>query len=166
MFFSRKLRESPNFPHIRASLDHIHGRRQTLIIGCIFGPLLLLFLPVLILVAQQPNGIAGALMTMMWMLVLLGFWAYLLYKWVQIYLHIDSYIFFQAKLDHPHVRGRGGTYYTVEFTDRHGNRLQRDTVDMFTSSAEPYLEDYNNQTVLIGYNEKTDRLVVIQKVNE
>lgn len=165
MFFSRKMKESPNFQRIRGSLDHIHGRRQVLIISCIFGPVLLLFLPVLILVAEHPDGIAGALMTMLWMFVLLGFWAYLLYKWVQIYLHIDSYIFCQAKLDHPHVRGRGGTYYTVEFTDRHGNRLQRDTVDMFTSSAEPYLEDYNNQTVLIGYNEKTDRLVVIGQVN-
>jgi hypothetical protein len=82
---------------------------------------------------------------------------------VEIFLHIDSYIFRQAQLDHPHVKGRGGTYYTVEFTDRNGKTLRRDTRAMFTSAAEPFLEDYNNKTVTIGYNEKTDRLVVLRR---
>ena len=165
MFFSQKIKDSPNFQRINGSLDHIYGRRQTRLISFIFIPLLLVYLPVIFFAAQVPDGIVGAIIGILWVLVPLGFWAYILYKWLQIYLHIDSYIFFQARLDHPHMKTKGGTYYTVEFTDRYGKRLQRATVDMFTSEANPYLEEYSNQTVLMGYNEKTDRLVVVKKVN-
>jgi hypothetical protein len=39
-----------------------------------------------------------------------------------------------------------------------------DTANMF-SSGEPMLEDYVNQKVLIGYNEETELVAVIQKLD-
>jgi hypothetical protein len=163
MFFSRKIKESPHFQRLKESLDYTFEKRQVLILTITFGLIMLMFVPVLILGAQSANVMAGMAVVMLWFLTLVGIWAYTFHKWVEIFLHIDSYIFRQAQLDHPHVKGRGGTYYTVEFTDRNGKTLRRDTRAMFTSAAEPFLEDYNNKTVTIGYNEKTDRLVVLRR---
>ena len=59
----------------------------------------------------------------------------------------------------------GGHYYTVEFYDRQGKPLRRNTSCMFRDLFQPTLEEYNGQRVLIGYNSKTDRVVVIKKVS-
>ena len=67
-------------------------------------------------------------------------------------------------LDKPHAGYKGGVYFTVTVTDRRGNRRQVDTANMF-SSGEPMLEDYVNQKVLIGYNEETELVAVIQKLD-
>lgn len=164
MKFIRRIKESPYYERLKNSLDYTFCVRQAKIISVIFGLILLLFVPVIILAAQNPESIAGAVLALFWLFALIVLWAYVSYGWLEIFLHMDSYIFCQVRLDHPHVEGRAGTYYTVEFIDRHGKTLKRDTKAMFTSNWEPFLEDYNNQTVLIGYNEVTERIVVIGHV--
>lgn len=164
MDFLQKIKDSPHYGRLKNSAQYRYDRRQFLIISVAFGIIFLMILPAMIL-AGDAGDPAGFVMVIFLMIGYFLAWLYFVYHWLEIFLHINSYIFFQARLDQPHVQGRGGVGFTVEFTDRHGNQLQRKTSAMFSSQWEPYLEEYNNQTVLMGYNEKTDRLVVIQRVN-
>ena len=164
MDFLHKIKDSPNYNRLKNSAQYRYDRRQFLIMSVIFGIIFLMFLPLFFLVGDGGDAASFVLVVFM----LMGYflvWLYFLYRWLEIYLYIDSYIFCHARLDQPHVHGRGGASFTVEFTDRHGNRLQREPGKMFSSQWEPYLEEYNNQTVLIGYNEKTDRLIVMERIN-
>lgn len=161
-----KIKDSPHYSRLKESVEYRYARKQFLIALLCFGlGALILILPISLVVdANDPSdafAFAGFAFTG---IVYLCFIAYFTYRWLEIFLHIDSYIFCEVVLDQPHVEGRGGVKFTVTFTDRHGKHLKRDTGTMFSSHYEPYLEDYNNQKVLIGYNEETDRVVVIKRL--
>ncbi len=164
MGFLQKIKDSPHYHRLKNSAQHRYDRRQFLIISVCFGIILLMFLPMLFLVGDGGDPASFVLVVFLMMGYFLV-WLYFAYRWLEIFLYIDSYIFCRVQLDRPHVQGRGGVSFTVEFTDRHGNQLQRKTTAMFSSQWEPYLEEFNNQTVLIGYNEKNDRLVVIERIS-
>lgn len=164
MNFLQKIRESPNYTRLKNSEQYRYDKRQFIIISVCFGIIFLLFLPMMILAAGSPSA-AVALFYLV--LLVVGYflvWAFYTYTWLEIFRHMDSYIFFQARLDQPHIHGRGGVSFTVKFTDCHGKQQQKETSKMFSSQWEPLLEDYNNQLVLMGYNEETDRLVLIDRV--
>ena len=163
MNFIQKIKESPHYERLKKSVQYTYDRRQFIIISVCFGLIDLLFVPLGIL-AGETSADASFVMCLFLGIGLFGVWLYYLYHWLEIFLRMDRYIFCQVRLEHPHTQYRGGTYYTVEFTDRQGNTIKRDTSPMFSSDWEPYLEDYNNKTVLIGYNEEMDRLVVIGQV--
>ena len=149
------IKESPHYPRLRKSVQFDYDRRQFLIIAICFG---VLVLPILALTAAANDG--AAVMAVLWLLVLAGIALFYLYRWLEIFLYIDHYSFCTAQLLNPHTY-RAAVSYTVTITDRHGNTFQRDTSRMFSSQQAPYLEEYNGRKVLIGYNEKTDRVVVI-----
>ena len=128
------------------------------------GYFLLILLVCLPAVGNAAWDVLGVMMLIM-LLIFLPIVAYFVYHWLEIFLRIDSYVFREVVLNRPQVATRGRVKYTVTFTDRHGKSLTRDTSRMFTSQTQPLLEDYNNQTVLIGYNEETDRVVVIQRLD-
>lgn len=161
----QKIKGSPHYSRLRESVQYRFDRRQFLIISVLFGLIFLMFLPLMILAGDTSNGEASFAMCILLMLGLLLAVVFYAYSWLGIFLYIDSYIFCQVRLDQPHAVGRGGVKFTVEFTDRHGTQLKRDTSAMFSSQWEPLLEDYNNKTVLIGYNEETDRVVLIQRLD-
>lgn len=160
----QKIKDSPHYLRLKESVQYRYDRKQFMIICAIFGGFfLLVLLPTLPLI-DNPSG-AEIVWLFLFIIALfsLPFVLYYSYHWLAIFRHIDSYIFCEVLLDQPHVEGRGGVRFTVEFTDRHGKRLKRDTGTLFSSDWEPFLEDYNNQKVLIGYNEETDRVVVIKR---
>lgn len=161
MGFLHKIKASPYYERLKNSVQYRYDRRQFLIISGAFGVVFLLILFMFFALWSVSQEVGALLLLMLELLVPLFLIVYSAFRWLDIFTHIDSYIFCQVKLDRPHIEGRGGAHFTVEFTDRHGKRLQRDTSKMFSSQWEPFLEEYNNQTVLIGYNEETDRVVVI-----
>lgn len=165
MRFLQTIKESPHYLRLKNSVQYRYDRRQFVIFSVIIGISFVIMLPLVFLVGSSNEDAAAFVMVMFLMMGYFVGWLFITYHWLEIFRHIDSYIFFQARLDQPHVSGRGGASFTVEFTDRHGKTIKRDTSQMFSSQWEPYLEDYINQTVLIGYNEETDRLVVIERVN-
>lgn len=166
MNFLKNIKDSPHYQRLKNSAQYRFDRRQFTIISVCYGIILLIFLPLLFLAANGSAAVA-AFVWLAFLLIAYGaLWAYYAYQWLEIFRHMDSYIFFQVRLDQPHVNGRGGASFTVQFTDRHGKQLQRETSKMFSSQWEPFLEEYNNQMVLIGYNEATDRLVVIKRAEQ
>lgn len=163
----QKMKNSPHYLRLKESVEYRFERKQFVIVASLFGGLFVLLLLMLLPLTGQTDRSDSAI-TMG--LAFLGFLycpliLYQAYRWLEVFLHIDSYIFCEVLLDQPHVQGRGGVKFTVTFTDRHGKQLKRETSTMFSSSWEPYLEDYNNQKVLIGYNEETDRVVVIKRID-
>ena len=164
MNFLQKIKASPNYLLLKNSAQYRYDRRQFLIISIISGIVLLPMMVLLGLVFRIGNPDPSIVLAVFYILFLLGALIFFAYRWLEIFLHIDSYTFCQARLDQPFVKGRGGVGFTVTFTDRHGNSLERNTSPMFSSQWDPLLEEYNNKTVLLGYNEKTDRLVLIGRV--
>ena len=165
----QRIKASPHYSQLKGSVDYRYDKKQFLLIFVSIG---LLVLPILItlIVLLGRSGNSGAMYGMVW-LMFLGFGylmllLYFAYRWMEIFLHIDSYIFCEVLLDQPHVVGRGSVKFTVTFPDSHGKQRTCDTSGMFSSGWEPYLEDYNNQTVLIAYNEVTDRVVVVKRIDE
>lgn len=163
-----KMKASPHYSQLKDSVDYRFDRKQFWIFTGISLPILL---PLLILVivtlsrSESPNVAFGIMWCSFWGIAYLMLLAYFAYRWLEIFLHIDSYIFREVLLNQPHLVGRGGVKFTVTFPDSQGKQRTCDTGGMFSSGWEPYLEDYNNQTVLIAYNEVTDRVVVIQRID-
>ncbi len=165
MHFFGKIKDSPNYERLKNSVQYRYDRWQFRIIGIFCAILILPMLALLSLGIGVKGAEVAVAFGIVYMLAMLCMVAYFAYHWLEIFRYMDSYIFCQVRLDQPHVAGRSGVKFTVEFTDRHGKLQKRDTDTMFSSHWEPYLEDYNNKIVLIGYNEETDRIVIIQRLD-
>lgn len=166
MHWLQAIKDSPNYPRLKDSVQYRYDRKQFLIIAIFLGGLLLFLLlsliPLLNHSEKSDASIAmGLLFIVFFCVPAIGYFAY---HWLEIFLHIGSYTFCEVVFDKPHTGYRGGAYFTVEITDRLGNKHKKDTSQMFSSNWEPFFEDYVNQKVLVGYNSETDRLVVIRKV--
>ena len=164
MHWLQKIKDSPNYPRLKDSVDYRYWRKQFLLMaGILGGAFLLMLLAVVLVMTEGDEGNAAAIMGLFFIaMVYLGLLAYFAYQWLVIFLHINSYTFCEVMLDHPHLYGRGAVSFSVEVTDRRGKKLTKETSKMFHSEAEPYFEEYNNQKVQVGYNEETDRIVVIR----
>ncbi len=162
MDFIRKIKESPHYERLKNSDQYRFDKRQCIIIGALtafYG--LACLLPMLSL---SGPAVASAALVVIFFLVFFCMFVYYTYQWLEIFLHMEHYTFCQVKMDRIHVHGRGMVRFTVEFTDRSGKTQTRDTAPMFSSEWKPYVEDYNNKMALVGYNEKTDRLIVIKPI--
>ena len=87
-----------------------------------------------------------------------------LYRVFHIFSHIDSYTYTEAFLDRPHLCNRGTRYFTVRIRDCFGREFDANTNNIFNKN-EPCFEDYIDQKVLIGYNNVTGLVVVIEKLS-
>ena len=155
----RRLKDSPNYENIVKSLDFRFGRRQTLTFA-IFAVLI-----ILIARAQDPYA---TLDTMAPLLISCGIilgpiLIVCLIRWLDIFIKPDGYIFFSAVLDQPNLGYKRGVYYTIKGTDRKGRPIVANTRKMFGRFAFPTFEEYNNLKVLVGYNERTGRLIIVRK---
>lgn len=164
------IKESPHYEKLKSSVQYKHDRRQVVVFGCVAALLLLILVPSLIAESQNPYNVAtSAVFVPFLVLIMLVYLLYTIFRWLEIFLYIDQYVFREVVLDRPHVQSNGRysatVHFTVTLTDRYGKEIERDTDAMFSANSVPVLEEYNNKKVLVGYNEKTDRLIVIRLVN-
>lgn len=157
----RKIREHPNFERIKGSVEWKALKRDMYII---LG--MLAFLVVMAVIVHSLGGrvsARGAASLAMVYVVGLGMAVYYGYRVWELFWHIDRYTFTTVVLDQPHQGYKGSMYFTVEVLNRQGQKIKRDTRNIFTQ-WNPSFEEYNNRKVLVGYNEETDMVVVIQKM--
>ena len=164
----KKSRTRPHYPRLRDSVECRYCKSRFL--TATLGILALTLLVALTTLIDPPGGRNGFQVGMVILvsILFLGYWVSLGYSWLEIFLHIDSCQFCEVVLDRPYIeRSRYGARvrFTVEFADRSGNLLTRNTTAMFSSEKEPRLEDYDHKTVRIAYNPKTDRVIVIQRMD-
>lgn len=89
---------------------------------------------------------------------------YQLFQYFRLFKDIDKYGKYEVVLDHPEVSYmyRHSVYYNIELTTKTGNRVQLDTLPMFSSfSMNCSLEDYNNKTVYLLYNEEKEKMCIL-----
>lgn len=158
MKFIQKIKESPHYERLKNSDQYRFDKRQFLVMAALSAGY------ILIAVLGATSGIKGDIsvgISFFFSLIFLGATLYFGFRWLEIFLYMEHYTFCQVKMEKLHLLGRGIACFSVEFTDRRGKLQSRNTSNMFSSYRKPYVEDYNNKMALIGYNEKTDRLVVI-----
>lgn len=164
----RKIKDSPHYPLLRESLEYYHCRKRFFIslmwTGLITVPTFLL------LILFGGGGDDGNMvLCILCSLIFLGYSIHCAHQWRQIFLHMDDYLFFPASLTKPIIsygRYTHSVCYTLTFPNAQGEIITRDTGSMFHNHANPCLQDYNGKTVLVGYNEETDRLIVIKRIDQ
>ena len=154
---ARRLKDSPNYENIVKSLDFRFGRRQVLVM------IVAALLGILISMLKYPDPeekrifmiVAAAIFgpAILWYLI----------RWLDIFIKPDHYIFFTAVLDQPNLGYKRGIYYTIHGIDREGRPIVANTRKIFGTLFAPTFEEYNNLKVLVGYNERTGRTIVVRK---
>ena len=152
-----EIKESPNFQRLKNSVEFKAEWLSSLIVGIFCLILILLMFTVGSLnSANTARAVIGTIIMIPCLL-------YQLYRLVRIFFHMDSYTYTEAVLDRPKQGYKGSMYFTVRIRDRSGREFDADTHSIF-SRSEPCFEDYVSQRVLIGYNNVTGLVVVIQKL--
>ena len=152
-----EIKESPNYRRLKNSIEFKAEWRSSLIVG--------IFCQILILLMFTVGSLhsAGTARAVIGAIIMIPCLLYQLYRLVRIFFHMDSYTYTEAVLDRPKQGYQGSMYFTVRIRDRSGREFDADTHSIF-SRSEPCFEDYVNQKVLIGYNNVTGLVVVIQKL--
>lgn len=152
-----EIRESPNYQRLKNSVEFKAEWRSTWIVGVFCLILILLMFTVGSLnSADTARAVIGTIIMIPCLL-------YQVYRLVRIFFHMESFTYTEAVLDRPKQGYKGSMYFTVRVRNRFGKEIDVDTNRIF-SRAEPSFEDYVNQKVLIGYNNVTGLVVVIQKL--
>lgn len=168
MRFFEKIKDSPHYPRLRNSMEYQYCRKDFLVALAFFGFALALFVLGCIVDPPGAANAGSAAMLGLCLVLFFGLAAYKCYVWLEIFLHMECYHYTHVVLDRPyveHTRYSHRVRYSVEFTDRHGKQIRRDTTAMFQNETGFVLEEYNNQRMLIGYNEYNDRVVIIQRAD-
>lgn len=160
MNFLSKIRESPNYDRLRHSVEVRSCARDCLIFGIITAVYSLI-----VTLPTRRYGDSGdiAFLWLIYLLVFIPFFLYTVYKLVEVFLYIDCYSFTEVVLDRPRLGYRGAMGFAVTVRDRQGRELEVDTRKIF-GQGNPIFEEYANQRALIGYNDKTERVVVVKKL--
>ena len=152
-----EIKESPHYQRLKNSVEFKAEWRSSLIVGIFYLILLLLMFTV-----GSLNS-AGTARAVIGAIIMIPCLLYQLYRLVRIFFHMESFTYTEAILDRPKQGYKGSMYFTVRIRDRSGREFDADTHSIF-SRSEPCFEDYVNQKVLIGYNNDTELVVVIQKL--
>ena len=153
-----EIRESPNYDRLRNSVEAKACTKDCVIVGILFAVF------TLIMALPTNNAATQVLSWLAYLFLIFPFFLYAVYKLVEIFLHIDSYAFTEVVFDHPRLGYRGSMSFAVTLDDRQGRKLELETGPIF-SHGSPNFEEYVNQKVLVGYNDKTERVVVIKKIS-
>lgn len=163
-----RIKNSPHYAKLRESLEYYHCRKRfftSLIwVGLVAVPT---FFPRIFWGGVSVGGKLA--LCILLSLFFIGYSIYCAYQWWQIFLYMDDYTFFPVSLTKPivtHTRYTHSVRYTLTFPNSQGEIITRETASMFHNDTDPCLQDYNGKTVLVGYNEKTDRLVIIKRVDQ
>ena len=152
-----EIKESPHYQRLKNSVEFKAEWLSSLIVG-IFCLILIL----LMFTVGSLNS-AGTARAVIGAIIMIPCLLYQLYRLVRIFFHMESFTYTEAILDRPKQGYKGSMYFTVRIRDRSGREFDADTHSIF-SRSEPCFEDYVNQKVLIGYNNDTELVVVIQKL--
>lgn len=152
-----------NREQLRNSLEYAYCHRMLrlslLVLALIAVPTTLL----LIFSKCQPSAVC-----LIGSLVIVGCCFYNLHRLRQIFSHMEDYQIFTVTLLKPvvyHSRYSSSVSYEVTFPDLDGKLITRETSRMFRNYDYPRIQDFNGHQVLVGYNETTDRLVVIGRAS-
>ena len=99
-------------------------------------------------------------------IVLLPYTIYCIIAYINSYKLLDDYKIYEVVLDKPSASFmyKGAFYYSINFKNENGENKTFDTPAMFGNFLNPFtIEDYNNQTVLIAYSEKKEKVVLLGK---
>ena len=164
-----QIKKSPHYPLLRQSLEYRHCRKA-FFVSLVF--VVLFTVPTFFLVFSEGDRRGSDPELFFFFLVALAAIGYSIfrgYSWLQIFLHMEDYTFFTATLLKPivtHSRFHHSVRYSLTFPNMDGTVITRETASMFRNYADPCLEDYNGKQVMMGYNEVTDRLVVIKRAEQ
>ena len=152
-----RLKDSPNYENIVKSLDFRYGCRETLI--------MVITSAALFLVARMkyPDPEEMRRFLILWAVIMAPVTLWCLIRWLGIFIKPDAYVFFTTKLDQPNLGYKRGVYYTINGIDRQGRPFVANTRKMFSNLFPPTFEEYNNLKVLVGYNERTGRVIIVRK---
>ncbi len=153
------IKESPNYPRLKASVEMRFARHNAVLYAVMAGVSALFIL----LIGSIKSPGAGAAASVMLLLFLSPIALFYVYRIFKIYHHIDAYTFTEAELIRLHSGFNRMMYFTVTVKDRSGRDITVDTHEIFAPHGimEPLLEDYVGKKVLIGYNNATEYVVVI-----
>lgn len=157
-----------NREQLRNSLEYAHCQRSLRL--SLVG-LILLAVPtflLLIFTKGKPGGDSSMAVCFIGSLVIVGLCFYNLHRLRQIFSHMEDYQIFTVTLTKPvvyHNRYSSSVSYEVTFPGPDGKYITRETARMFRNYDHPRIQDFNGHQVLVGYNETTDRFIVIGKVS-
>lgn len=151
------IREHPNFDRLKNSVEAKAVKKDIIMIGSF-----LLFYTLLLCIPSRDTR-DKIILWLIYFFGLIPFFLYQIYHFAEMFFHIDRYTFTEVTLDHPKQGYRGAMAFAVTLQSRSGQKIEEETSYIF-SRGEPNFEDYVNRKALIGYNDKTQRVVVIKKL--
>ena len=154
----RRPKDSHNYENIVKSLDFRYGCRETLIM---ISTAAFIVQFARFRYSVTPGDMRPLLISCGVILGPVILWC--LIRWLGIFIKPDAYVFFTAVLDQPTLGYKRGVYYTIKGTDRQGRPIVANTRKMFSNLFSPTFEEYNNLKVLVGYNERTGRVIIVRK---
>ena len=160
MLWLQKLKDSPNYPRIRNSVELKAQLRQALFVW--IATAVMLLLAALVGVGKTPKSTVSFVIIVLFMV---PYSLYYVYRVGVLFWKIECWTFSETTLDRPHLGYKNAACFTVTVRDRSGRELEKETSHIFGTASDPVFEDYVNRRVLIGYNEETELVAVIQKLD-
>ena len=160
MLWLQKIKDSPNYPRIRNSVEFKAQRRHALFVWIVTAAVLLLAA----LTGPGKNPKSMVSLAIMLPFVIL-YSLYYVYRVGVLFWKMERWSFSETTLDRPHMGYKSGAWFTVTVRDRSGRELEKETSKIFSTATEPIFEDYVNHKVLVGYNDETDTVAVIRKLD-
>lgn len=157
MLWLQKLKDSPNYPRIRNSVELKAQLRQALFVW--IATAVMLLLAALAGVGKTPKSTVSFVIIVLFMI---PYSLYYVYRVGILFWKIERWTFSEATLDRPHLGYKNSACFTVTVRDRSGRELQRDTTNIFGSISEPVFDDCVNKRVLVGYHDETDTVAIIR----
>lgn len=160
MLWLQRIKDSPNYPRIKNSVEFKAQRRHALFVWICTAAVLLLA----VLTGPGKNPKSTVSLAIMLPFVIL-YSLYYVYRVGVLFWKMERWSFSETTLDRPHMGYKSGAWFTVTVRDRSGRELEKETSKIFSTGAGPIFEDYVNRRVLIAYNDETDTVAVIRKLD-
>ncbi len=160
MLWLQKIKDSPNYPRIKNSLEFKTQRRHALFVWIATAAMLLIAA-----VAGVGSSAKSTMAFVMLIVFAVPYSLYYVYRVGVLFWKMERWAFSETTLDRPHLGYKGGAWFTVTVRDRSGRELEKETSHIFGTSSDPVFEDYVNRRVLIGYHDESDTVAVIQKLD-
>ena len=125
MLWLQKIKDSPNYPRIKNSVELKAQRRNALLVWIVTAVLLLL--TALTGVGKSPKSTVAFLMTAFFMI---PYSLYYVYRVGVLFWKIERWAFSETTLDRPHLGYKSSAWFTVTVRDRSGRELEKTSVDL------------------------------------
>ena len=160
MLWLQKIKDSPNYPRIKNSVELKAQRRNALFVWIVTAVMLLIAA-----VAGVGKSAKSTVSFVIIVLFMIPYSLYYVYRVGVLFWKIERWTFSETTLDRPHLGYKDGAWFTVTVRDRSGRELEKETSHIFGTASDPVFEDYVNSRVLIGYHDESDTVAVIQNLD-